>query len=105
MNPPSPNPEGSQMKSKEEWLEQLCEGVAGHTCDCICERCKNGQEAFILLSDIEAIQQNAYAAGRAIAEEDTKMLDWLETNQYAIGFPSDGEFGKTGWSLFFDGRF
>ena len=48
------------------------------------------------------IQQNAFAAGRASAEEDTKMLDWLETNQYAIGFPSDGEFGKTGWSLFFD---
>jgi len=53
------------MKTAKEWLstdpltDTGCEGGAV----CICPRCKDGKEVFLLEQDIEAIQLDAFKAG------------------------------------------
>ena len=56
------------LKSAEKILNDICEGVAGHTPDCICQRCKKGQEAFLLEDDVRAIQINALEAAAEIVQ-------------------------------------
>ena len=41
----------------DAWLEKF--EIRDHPVACICDRCKNGHEVFLLPSDIEEIKQQA----------------------------------------------
>ncbi len=45
------------MKTAKEWLKSF--NIEGHKPDCICARCKEGTETFLLESDIAEIQRDA----------------------------------------------
>lgn len=47
------------MKEAKDWMTALSDAGDMHACNCICERCKNGRETFLLESDIAQIQINA----------------------------------------------
>jgi hypothetical protein len=47
------------MKTPKEWITEISQSGEGHECACICERCKNGRETFLLESDIRKIQSDA----------------------------------------------
>lgn len=46
------------MKTPKEWINEITESH-GHDLSCICERCKNGREAFLIERDISEIQSDA----------------------------------------------
>jgi hypothetical protein len=48
-----------EIKGADSWVDTLSDAGNGHSCTCICERCKKGQEVFLLPVDIEQIQINA----------------------------------------------
>ena len=47
------------MKTAKQIITEIAESGELHKIDCICARCKNGRETFLLPSDIEAIQRDA----------------------------------------------
>lgn len=47
------------MKTAYQWLDHITKASDQHACDCICERCEDGREVFLLPSDIAAIQEDA----------------------------------------------
>ena len=57
------------MKTAQNWMLEISEDDNGHDCTCICDRCKNGRETFLLSSDIQKIQLDAYKAGMLEAAE------------------------------------
>jgi len=42
---------------------EIAEAGEGHECICICDRCKNGRETFLLPGDVKKIQDDAIAEG------------------------------------------
>lgn len=47
------------MKEAKDWITAISDAGDGHVCNCICERCKNGRETFLLEGDLVQIQINA----------------------------------------------
>lgn len=44
------------MKTSVEIVSQLSLAIDGHESSCVCERCKNGKETFMLASDVYDIR-------------------------------------------------
>lgn len=57
------------MKTQKQWIEEIAEAGELHKLDCICDRCKNGRETFLLPSDVGKIQQDALLAAAAVCNE------------------------------------
>lgn len=57
-----------KLTNAEEWIRQIPSGDT-HTLDCVCQRCKNGKETFLIPVDISAIQLEAIRYGMAKAAE------------------------------------
>ncbi len=47
------------MKKPADWINQFSNAFIDHPCGCICDRCNNGREVFLINSDIEEIQKDA----------------------------------------------
>ena len=58
------------MKTATEWISKLSDAGETHPAACICLRCKEGREVFILEGDITQIQVNAlqWAEGKTADE-------------------------------------
>lgn len=84
--PPTPLAEDEETKLKEaitHSMTELCKSLQTQNANC-------------------RVKLLSLRARIAELEKDKVRLDWLESNdEFAIGFPSDGKFGKTGWSLLF----
>jgi queuine/archaeosine tRNA-ribosyltransferase len=84
------------MKTPKEWLTALSDAGEGHTITCVCERCKNGRELFLVESDILQIQSNAQHdllvklsnAENAISQ----CLAWANGRQYEWGERAENAF-------------
>lgn len=60
------------MKTAEEWLKWFRDNPPHYDPACCCERCNNGQETFLLASDIKQIQLDAMREGMRRAAEISK---------------------------------
>lgn len=49
------------MKSAKEHIRSISEAGFNHKPDCVCDRCKNGAEVFLLEEDIKFIQDEILA--------------------------------------------
>lgn len=65
------------VKDAARWLSDLAYGGCDHKPDCICDRCKNGLETFLLASDIAEIQRDA-REGMVPMEDVKQLVDVVE---------------------------
>ena len=80
------------MKTAKQWIEEISKSGEGHECACICARCKNGKETFLLESDIIKIQADAFANAAKIATstQETIRLTGESTSARLIGSERPG---------------
>ena len=64
------------MKTEKEWIESFRNDHSYTNPACICERCKEGRETFLLPSDIKAIQLDAAKWGVEQALEILESKVW-----------------------------
>lgn len=75
------------MKTAKEWISHFS-NIEEHDCACICERCKNGTETFLIPSDITQIQRDAFSAGMKVAAEMIECQSIL--SDFSLSHPNGG---------------